>query len=330
MNPGETGGGAVSIDESWRGNDASGSEQDGSVSPTETDRLLGIFEQHRALLFSIGYRMLGSRTDAEDILQETFLRWQSASAAKIQKPRAVLVTVATRLCINQMQSARTKREEYFGHWLPEPLVTGPVANFPRIPSIDGSLSMALLMILERLSPNERAVFLLREVFDYEYNEIADLMGRSEATCRQIFARAKKHVAAQKPRFAASRQERERLLQQFIETSLHGDLPGLVSLLSKDVVLYTDGGGKATAVPNPVYGADAVARFFLGARKKLLPAGISRRFAEINGQPGVIAYHNGKVFGVLSMEIAQRRVRNIYIVRNPEKLAHVPDLPPAPS
>lgn len=297
-----------------------------SASP---ERLVAIFEEHRALLFSIAYRMLGGHAEAEDILQETFLRWQAASAGEIQNPRAFLVTVVTRLCINQLQSARAKREEYFGQWLPEPIMTGPATDLPRIPGTDGSLSMAFLILLERLSPTERAVFLLREVFDYEYVEIAGMLGRSEANCRQIFRRAKQHITEGRQRFEVSRQQREQLLQQFVDTSLHGDMQGLLALLAKDVVLYTDGGGKATAVPKPIYGAERVARFFLSGREKLLPPRITRRFAEINGQPGVIAYHDGKVFGVLSLDIVDGRVRNIYIVRNPDKLARLPDPPSAP-
>lgn len=288
-----------------------------------------IFEEYRALLFSIAYRMLGVRADAEDLVQETFVRWQSGALEEIQSPRAFLVTVITRLCINQLQSARAKREEYFGQWLPEPLMTSPADGLPAIPGIDGSLSLAFMLLLERLSPVERAVFLLREVFDYEYSEIASMFSRSEANCRQIFRRAKQHVVEERPRFEVSLQERERLLQQFLETSLHGDVQGLVALLAEDVVLYTDGGGKATAVPNPIYGADAVARFFFGGRDKLLPAGITRQFAEINGQPGVIAHHKGKVFGVLSLDVADGRIRNIYIVRNPDKLSRLPNLPCAP-
>ena len=302
------------------------------VGPTQSaspESLAAVFEEYRALLFSIAYRMLGGTADAEDMLQETYLRWQGASVIEIQNPRAFLVTVLTRLCINQLQSARAKREQYFGHWLPEPLLTAPAADLPRIPGIDGSLSMAFLTLLERLSPTERAVFLLREVFDYEYNEIAGMVTKSEANCRQIFRRAKQHVTESRPRFEVSQQQRERLLQQFVDTSLNGNVQELLALLAKDVVLYTDGGGKATAVPNPIYGAEAVARFFVGGRKKLLPAGITRRFAEINGQPGVIAYHNGRVFGVLSLDVTDGRVQRIYIVRNPDKLARLPHLSSAP-
>lgn len=290
---------------------------------------LAAYEEHRALLFSIAYRMLGIRADAEDMVQETFLRWQKASDIEIRDPRAFLVTVITRLCINQLQSARIKRGEYFGQWLPEPLPTGVSSQGIPLPGIDGSLSMAFLMLLERLTPAERAVFLLREVFEYRYTEIAHALGQSEANCRQILRRAKQHIAKDRPRFEVSLEQQEKLLQQFLETSAHGDMQGLLALLSEDVVLYTDGGGKATAVPNPIYGAERVARFFFGAREKLVPKEVVRCLAEINGQPAVVAYHQGRVFGVLTMDVAEGRIRNIYVVRNPDKLNKIQSLPPAP-
>ena len=292
-------------------------------------RPLAVFNEHRGLLFSVAYRMLGSRADAEDMLQETFLRWQQGSEAAIRDPRAFLVTVITRLCINQLQSARVRREQYFGQWLPEPLFTQFAAESPAISGIDGSLSMAFLMLLERLTPIERAVFLLREVFDYEYAEVAAMLGRSEANCRQILKRAKQHVTEDRPRFDTSPHEHQRMLQQFLDATGRGDMQGLLALLSSDVVLYTDGGGKATAVPNPIYGPDHVARFFLFAPQKFLPKDVVRRFTEINGQPGIAAYHQGRVFGVLLMDIAERQIRNIYIVRNPDKLEGLPSLPSAP-
>jgi len=173
------------------------------------------------------------------------------------------------------------------------------------------------------------MFLLRKVFDYEYLEIAAILGLTESNCRQILKRAKEYVASDRPRFDVSREQKDRLLQQFLETASHGDMQGLISLLSEDVVLYTDGGGKATAVPNPIFGAERVAKFFTTGAQKLLPKDIIRRFAEINGQPGVVAYHNGAVFGVLTLDVSQGKVGNIYIVRNPEKLTLIPNLPAAP-
>ena len=290
---------------------------------------LATFEAHRSLLFSIAYRMLGSRADAEDMLQETFLRWQEAADSNIREPRPFLVTVITRLCINQLQSARSRREEYFGSWLPEPLVTGPTGDPSKILGIDGSLSMAFLVLLERLTPVQRAVFLLREVFDYEYEEIASILRLTESNCRQILKRAKQYVASDRPRFDASKEQQERLLQQFLETTSRGDMQGLIGLLSEDAVLYTDGGGKVTAVPNPIFGADRVARFFVSARQKLLPKDLVRRFADINGQPGIIAYHNGTVFSVLTLDTSEGKIGSIYIVRNPEKLTWIPNLPAVP-
>ncbi|HXH66015.1 MAG TPA: RNA polymerase sigma-70 factor [Candidatus Limnocylindrales bacterium] len=311
---------------------APATQSDGALSqPPAANRqtALAVFDGHRALLLSIAYRMLGSSGDAEDMLQETFLRWRQATVAEIRDPRAFLVTVITRLCINQLQSARVKREQYFGQWLPEPLLTGPAARAPAMPGIDGSLSMAFLMLLERLTPMERAVFLLREVFDYEYAEVAGMLGQSEVNCRQILKRAKEHIAEGRPRFDVSLERREELLQQFLEATAQGDMQGLLALLAKDVVLYTDGGGKATAVPNPIHGAERVARFFFGAREKLMPTDVVRRFAEINGQPGVVVYHQGCVFGVLAMDVAEGGIRNIYIVRNPDKLEGLAKLLPAP-
>lgn len=305
--------------------DQENSQAEGTV---PQDRLAA-FEQHRSLLFSISYRMLGSRADAEDMVQETFLRWEQASTTEIRDPRAFLVTVITRLCINQLQSARVKREQYFGQWLPEPLLTKAATESPVISGIDGSLSMAFLMLLERLTPMERAVFLLREVFDYEYGEVARMVGQSEANCRQILRRAKQHVTEDRPRFEVSPQDQQRMLQEFLTATSHGDIQGLLALLSKDVVLYTDGGGKATAVPNPIYGAERVARFFFGAQEKLMPKEVVRRFAEINGQPGIVAYHQGRVFGVLTMDVVDQQIRNIYIVRNPDKLERIRNLPAAP-
>jgi RNA polymerase sigma-70 factor (ECF subfamily) len=247
------------------------------------------FYEHRALLFSIAYRMLGTVADAEDVLQETFLRWQRATDVEIETPRAYLATVVTRLCINQLQSARAKHEEYFGQWLPEPLMTARAADSRAISGIDDSLSTAFLVLFERLTPLERAVFLLREVFEYEYAEIAGMLGQSQTNCRQILRRAKQHVKEDRPRFNASPSEREKLLQQLLEATSQGEMQGLLALLSKDVVLYTDGGGKATAVPNPIYGADRVARFFFSTPGRLVSESIVKRIAQVNGQPGIVTY-----------------------------------------
>jgi RNA polymerase sigma-70 factor (ECF subfamily) len=292
--------------------------------------ILDTFHEHRGLLFSIAYRMLGSSADAEDMVQETFIRWQQTSGVDIRSARAFLVTIISRLCINHLHSARVQREEYFGEWLPEPLVTSLMdTDSPELSRIDGSLSMAFLVLLERLNPVERAVFLLREVFDYEYSEIAEILGQSEANCRQILGRARQRVAEMRPRFDPSPQQRERLLHQFLKATSDGNLEGLVALLSSEVVLHSDGGGKAPALPKPIYGPDKVARAILGGNKKFAPPDLVRRMVEINGQPGLVTYLAGRPFLVFTLDVADGLVRNIYIVSNPEKLAHLPNLPSAP-
>src|SRR5882762_4749670 len=217
------------------------------------------FEQHRGLLFSIAYRMLGSVADAEDTLQDAFIRWQRASAVDIRSPRAFLVTIVSRLCINHLQSARVQREAYVGEWLPEPLVTEPGSNASEILQMDESVSMAFLVLLERLTPVERAVFLLHEVFDYKHSEIAEVLDQSEANCRQILRRARQHVGVVGRRFKASTQERNDLLERFVQATRNGDMEGLVALLSRDVALHSDGGGKAIALPDQIHGAETVAR-----------------------------------------------------------------------
>src|SRR5437763_3619816 len=218
-----------------------------------------IFERHRGLLFSIAYRMLGSGTDAEDGLQDAFSRWQRASETDVRSPKAFLVTIVSRLCINYLQSARVQRETYVGEWLPEPLVTEPGSDVSRIAQVDESVSMAVLLLLERLTPVERAVFLLGEIFDYNHAEIAGMLGISEANRRQLLRRARQHVRRERPRFAASGRQHTDLLERFYRAAGSGDMDGLLALLSDDVVMHTDGGGKASALPLPIYGADKGAR-----------------------------------------------------------------------
>jgi RNA polymerase sigma-70 factor (ECF subfamily) len=301
---------------------------DGSAQSREADDAirLATFDQYRSLLFSVAYRMLGSVADAEDMLQETFIRWQQAADDDIRSPRAFLVTIISRLCINHLQSARVQREEYVGQWLPEPIVTDPESDPLAIIRVDESLSMAFLVLLERLTPVERAVFLLREVFEYKYSEIAAVLGQSEVNCRQILRRARQHVSEMRPRFKPSAQKQNDLLERFLKAIGSGDMDGLLALLSSDVVLHSDGGGKAIAVPNLVHGAGNVARGIFGGIRKLVPKDVVRRMAQINGAPGVVTYLNGKPFSVLTLDASEGRVRAIYIVTNPEKLAHIPPLP----
>lgn len=290
---------------------------------------LATFDEYRGLLFSVAYRMLGSVADTEDMLQETFIRWQQTATEEVRSLRAFLITIITRLCINHLQSARVQREEYVGEWLPEPLVTDPASDPLGAVKIDESLSMAFLLLLERLTPAERAVFLLREVFDYEYMEIANVLGQSEANCRQILRRAKQHVGDLRRRFDASAQQRNELLKQFIQATRKGELQGLVNLLSSEAVLHTDGGGKAIALPSLVEGAENVARIILHRMSTVVPKDLVTRLAQINGQPGIVSYRHGKPFSVLSLEIVNARIRAIYVVTNPPKLAHLQNLPTAP-
>ena len=291
---------------------------------------LATFDQYRSLLFSIAYRMLGSIADAEDMLQETFIRWQQAADDDIRSPRAFLVTIVSRLCINHLQSARVRREEYVGQWLPEPLVTDAGSDPQGIIKIDESLSMAFLVLLERLTPVERAVFLLREVFEYEYVEIADILGQSEVNCRQILRRARQHVSAIRPRFQASTGKKNELLERFLQATGSGDLDGLLALLASDVVLHSDGGGKAIAVPNRIHGAGNVARGILSSLGKLVPKNLTPLITQVNGEPGVVAYLNNKPFSVFTLDVIDGRIQAIYIVTNPDKLSHLPELPISPS
>lgn len=288
-----------------------------------------VFETHRPRLFAIAYRMLGSAADAEDVLQEACIRWLQSSREQIQSPEAFLVTIVSRLCINHLQSARVKREQYFGEWLPEPILTGQAGDPSAAAQMDESLSIAFLAVLERLTPTERAVFLLRDVFEYEYSEIGGILELSESNCRQILRRARQHLKESRPRFDSSPRQREELLQRFLQATSHGDMDGLLSLFAQDIVLFADGGGKANAVPNPIYGATNVGRFLFGARKKLLPGELAHQIAQINGQPGVISYFGGRPYSVLTINVVDGRIRNIYIVSNPDKLSRLPNSPGAP-
>ena len=302
--------------------EASGERIDGSpLGPEET---VGdpseVFDRHRPLLFSIAYRMLGSVMDAEDIVQEAFLRWQRSSRTEVRSPRAYLSADVTRLCIDQLRSAKARREEYVGPWLPEPLPTGPETA-----AVDESLSMAFLVLLESLNPTERAVFLLREVFDYDYEEISRIVEKSEDNCRQIARRARSAVAARRPRFESSPEQEERLMESFLEASLSGDMEGLVSVLSEDVTLLSDGGGKTRAALNPIQGADRVSRFIFGILREAPPGLVVRR-ARVNGQPGLVGYFaDGRPQSVTTLDVAEGSVRAIRIVVNPEKLGAVPPL-----
>lgn len=282
------------------------------------ENITQIFNQYRVLLFSLAYRMLGSVTDAEDIVQEAFLRWLQASDEEIQSPKAFLSTVVTRLCIDQLRSARAQRELYVGPWLPEPIPTGQRPDLTETAILAESLSFAFLVMLENLGPLERAVFLLREVFDYDYAEIAAIVGRSEANCRQVLHRAHQHLKQRRPRFEVSREQQERITSQFLHASLGGDMQGLLNLLAEDVVFAADSGGKVWAGLKPVHGADKAARGVLGGRR-FLPPGIQGSIEEVNGQPAIVGYVDGRPVIVVLLSIEGERIRRVYQVVNPDKL-----------
>jgi RNA polymerase sigma-70 factor, ECF subfamily len=282
-----------------------------------------IFLQYRPLLLSIAYRMLGSMADAEDLVQETFIRWQTSLEADVRSPRAYLVTILSRLCIHQLESARVQREQYVGPWLPEPVSTGATADPLDVSELHDSLSMAFLLLLERLTPVERAAFLLHDVFGYGYEELVAILSKNEATCRQIVHRARRHVTENRPRFNPGRELHERLLHEFVTAASSGNLDGLVAVLSDDVVLYSDGGGKASAALRPLHGAVNVARFLLGAIAKSVPADVSLQMEVVNGQLSVVYRMPGGSAGcVVSVGTAGERIGEILVVTNPDKLAHV--------
>jgi RNA polymerase sigma-70 factor (ECF subfamily) len=283
----------------------------------------GSYEELRPLMFSIAYRMLGSVSEAEDVVQEAFLRFHRvlAEGAAIESPKAYLSAVTTRLCIDQLKSARARREQYFGEWLPEPIVTEPGAA-EQAATAD-SLSMAFLVLLESLSPVERAVFLLREVFDYGYEEIAEVTGKTEDNCRQLFVRARRRIDEGKPRFDASRRQREELARRFFAAAENGDMAALVGMLAADVVVYGDGGGKAPSWPRPIYGRERVSRLLVGVVAQAREYGVAMRPTEINGQPGVMFVDpENRIASVMSVDVADGVVQTVRSIINPEKLAHL--------
>jgi RNA polymerase sigma-70 factor (ECF subfamily) len=268
--------------------------------------------------------MLGSAMEAEDIVQDAYLRYQATPPDSIQSPKAFLGTIVTRLCLNQLESARAKRETYIGPWLPEPLVTSDATTTPANQVMaQESISMAFLVLLENLTPLERAVFLLREVFDYEYAEIAEVVGKEEAACRQLFSRAKKHIAEHRPRFKASPEAHRQMIVRFIEAANAGEMDGLLNLLAEDVNLWTDGGGKARgAATRPVQGREAVIAFLQSSTRLVVREGISLEIAEINGETGMIVREYGKPIVVGTFEVSGGKIRAMRFVGNPDKLKRV--------
>jgi len=296
----------------------------------EESRFSDLYASYKPLLFSLAYRMLGSVMDAEDVAHEAFLSLGDAEEAeRIRNPKAYLCKIVTNRCIDRLRSSRAKRETYYGPWLPEPLVANPDdADDPyRAYARHESLSTAYLLLLEQLSAVERAVFLLREALQYDYAEIAAIVGKSNANCRQIYHRAKRSLG-ESVRAGRGDGEPSRaaeppgaVIERFVRALTAGNVAHLLELLSGDATLYTDGGGKATAAIRPILGPDRITRFLAGLQEKL-PADFSYRLAEVNGLPGIVTYTEGRTQSVFSFHARNGRVQDIYIVVNPDKLAHV--------
>jgi RNA polymerase sigma-70 factor (ECF subfamily) len=276
--------------------------------------------------FAIAYRMLGSVAEAEDVVQEALLRVHAALEAgeRIESPRAFVATVATHLSIDQLRSARVRRESYVGEWLPEPLVAEPGQDPASQAEMADSLSLAFLVLLESLSPEQRAVLLLHDVFDYGYDEVARIVGKSEDNARQLAVRARRHVEERRPRFESSREKRDELARRFFAAAEEGDLGALEALLAHDVTLHGDGGGKVPALARSLHGRNRVARTLRAwARQGARIAGVSFRLVDVNGQPGAVALDgDGRVISVMALEIAGGEIRSVSSIVNPEKLQHL--------
>jgi RNA polymerase sigma-70 factor (TIGR02957 family) len=283
------------------------------------------FDVLRRSAFAIGYRMLGSVSEAEDVVQEGLLRLHRARAGgeRIESPRAYLATVVSRLALDQLRSARVRRESYVGEWLPEPLVTSAADDPARRAEMADSLSLAFLVLLESLSPEQRAAFLLREVFDEPYDRIAEIVGTSEQNARQLATRARRHVQQRRPRFEASREQRDELARRFFAAAEQGDLAALEELLAHDVVLRGDGGGKAPALKRAIHGRATVARTLIGGLRAATRFGITTRREEVNGQPGALFLdREGRLIAVMSLDVAEGQIQAVSSIVNPDKLRHL--------
>jgi RNA polymerase sigma-70 factor, ECF subfamily len=284
------------------------------------------FETYRPLLFSIAYRMMGTAMEAEDVVQDAYIRYITANTEEVKSHKYYLTTIVTRLCINKLQSARAQRETQVGPWLPEPIVTD---NQPeefmnpadKVSKYD-SISMAFLVLLEKLSPPERAVFLLREVFDYEYDEIGKMIDKTESACRQLFSRAKKHIHDNQPRFDSTPEEHNLIFTQFLQAIEAGDMDGLVSMLTDDTVMLTDGGTKRGRATRPVYGKENVAKFAMSFKRRAdIP--YTLEFKPINGYMGLIVrLLDGTPYFVLTAAVANGKIQQLHLIGNDDKLKHV--------
>jgi RNA polymerase sigma-70 factor (ECF subfamily) len=284
-----------------------------------TDRATEAFVAHRNLLFTVAYEMLGSAADAEDVLQETWLRWVAVDLDQVRDQRAYLVRITTRQSLNRLRTMTRRKESYVGPWLPEPLLTTP--DVAQDVELAESLSMALMLVLETLSPTERAVFVLREVFEVGYDEIAAAVDKSPAAVRQIAHRARRHVDARRPREAVSASRAQEALAAFQQALETGNPQGLLDVLAPQIVLLSDGGGVKQAAPRPITGADKVVRYMLGGIRKT-GITLALRPTMVNGSPALVVRVNGEFDGIMALRVEDSRIAGLYYVRNPEKLTHV--------
>ncbi|XKK37242.1 RNA polymerase sigma-70 factor [Nocardiopsis sp. ARC36] len=291
------------------------------------------FHEHRALLTGVAYRILGSASDAEDVVQEAWLRWSAVDPAKVDDPRAYLVTIASRLSIDRLRSARSRRESYVGEWLPEPV--SDIPDGAEQAELADSVEFALLVVLETLSPLERAVFVLREAFQFPYAEIGEVIGREEAATRQLARRARDHVQERRPRFEADRAARRRITERFLRACMEGDLDGLTGLLADDATLVGDGGGKAKAPLRVLEGSSKVGRFLaslpgnadrflasLGLDPAMTWADARTEVTEVNGGPAAVVSLGGRVVALVVLDVADGRVQHVYLVANPDKMSRL--------
>jgi RNA polymerase sigma-70 factor, ECF subfamily len=289
-----------------------------SSEPDQTRDLRSEFERHRRRLWGVAYRMLGSRAEAEDMLQEAYLRWHQAARDEIRSPQAWLVTTVTRLCIDRMRQLRVERDAYVGPWLPEPLVGSTAAPTDRASELASDLSLAFLALLERLAPEERAAFLLHDVFDSEYGDIAAILGKSETACRQIVTRARRRVRDERPRVEVTPGARDRLIDAFARALQAGDRETLLGLFAGDATWTSDGGGKVFAARRSLRGRDLIVRAVLGFRRHW-PLGLEVRQVLVNGEPGLALVSGGQVGSVLSIRTDGERILDVFGVLNPDKL-----------
>ena len=285
--------------------------------------LLGSFDRHRRLLFTVAYEMLGSVADAEDVVQDAWLRWSAADRDEVRDDRAFLVRIASRLALDRLQSAHHRRETYVGPWLPEPLAPGEGEDPAQIAELGDRISLAMLVVLETLSPLERAVFVLRDVFGLPAAEVAEAVGRSEAAVRQLTHRAREHVQARRPRFDADRRAAREVTERFLAACVGGDVEALVQALAPDAVLVTDGGGRAKAALRPIVGADKAARFLAAVSAGgLAQPGLSTALTDVNGWPGLVVVGEDGPLLAASLVVVDGVVQHAYVVLNPDKLAGI--------